>query len=106
VPKREDLGRSAWVVEIKADKNQHHFLEGGNSIAVGPKQHIESGQILGRLKKRCLSKIVVDLKGKILEYLKAHEISLHFNTKSKGNFEIKPKVLFVDELGKYRSYEF
>jgi hypothetical protein len=67
--------------EIETEKNPHRFLESSTSIAV-------------------------DLKGKRVEYLKAHEMSLHFLAKSKGNFEIKPKVLFVDELGKYRSYEF
>ncbi len=67
--------------EAEPEKNSHHFLEGGTSIGV-------------------------DLKGKRLEYLKAHEMSLYFIAKNKGNYEIKPKVLFVDELGKYRSYEF
>jgi hypothetical protein len=66
--------------EIETEKNPHHFLEG--------------------------TSIAVDLKGKRLEYLKAHEMSLHFIAKTKGSYEIKPKVLFVDELGKYRSYEF
>jgi class 3 adenylate cyclase len=67
--------------EPEPEKNQHHFLQGGTSISV-------------------------DLKGKRLEYLKAHEMSIHLIAKSKGTFELKPKILFVDELGKYRSYEF
>jgi tetratricopeptide (TPR) repeat protein len=67
--------------EVEPEKNPHHFLEGGNAIGV-------------------------DLKGKRLEYLKAHEMSLHFIAKNKGSYDIKPKILFVDELGKYRSYEF
>jgi hypothetical protein len=66
--------------EVEPEKNPHHFLEG--------------------------TSIAVDLKGKRLEYLKAHEMSLHFIAKTKGSYEIKPKILFVDELGKYRSYEF
>jgi hypothetical protein len=67
--------------EIEIEKNPHHFLQSETSIGV-------------------------DLKGKRLEYLKAQEMSLHFIAKTKGNYEIKPKILFVDELGKYRSYEF
>ncbi len=67
--------------EAEGENNEHYFLEGGNSIAV-------------------------DLKGKRLDYLKAHEIFLNFVAKNKGNFELKPRILFVDELGKYRSYEF
>jgi hypothetical protein len=67
--------------EVEPEKNQHHFLEGGTFVAV-------------------------DLKGKRLEYLKSHEMSLHFVAKRKGSFEIKPRLHFVDEYGKYRSYEF
>ena len=75
-------GLAPWnAFEPEAEKNQYHFLEGGGSIAI-------------------------DLKGKRLEYLKTHEMSIHLRAKSKGTFELKPKILFVDELGKYRSYEF
>jgi hypothetical protein len=59
--------------EIETEKNQHHFL-GGNSIA-WPQT-------------------------KRLEYLKAREMSLYFTAKTKGSYEIKPKILFADELGK------
>jgi hypothetical protein len=50
--------------------------------------------------------ISIDLKGRRLEYPKAHEKSIFLNAKSKGSFQLKPRVVFVDELGKYRSYEF
>jgi class 3 adenylate cyclase len=50
--------------------------------------------------------IALDLKGKRLEYLKSHEVSLHLIAKNRGNYQLKPRILFVDELGKYRSYEF
>ncbi|HKW04096.1 MAG TPA: adenylate/guanylate cyclase domain-containing protein [Nitrososphaerales archaeon] len=50
--------------------------------------------------------ISLDLKGKRLEYLKSQEISLSLIAKNRGNFQVRPRILFVDELGKYRSYEF
>jgi class 3 adenylate cyclase len=52
------------------------------------------------------SSIAIDLRGKRLEYLKAHDVTVRLVAKSKGHFELKPRILFVDELGKYRSYEF
>ena len=69
------------IFEPEDEKDPHHFLRGGASIAI-------------------------DLKGKRLEYMKGDEINLHLIARSKGTFEIKPKILFVDELGKFRSYEF
>ncbi len=48
----------------------------------------------------------VDLKGKRLEYLKTHEVKVPIRAKRKGAFELRPRVLFVDENGNYRSYEF
>jgi class 3 adenylate cyclase len=50
--------------------------------------------------------VALDLKGKRLEYLKSHEVTIHLVAKSGGNFQLKPRILYVDELGKYRSYEF
>jgi class 3 adenylate cyclase len=50
--------------------------------------------------------ISLDLRGKRLEYLKSHEVSLHLIAKNRGNFQLKPRILFLDELGKYRLYEF
>ncbi len=48
----------------------------------------------------------IDMKGKRLEYLKTHEIKIALKTLRKGAFELRPRVLFVDERGNYRSYEF
>lgn len=73
---------SGFEIDIKNDSNNfQNFLADGNTIGI-------------------------DLKGKRLEYLKSHEITLHLIAKNRGNFQLKPRALFVDELGKYRSYEF
>ncbi len=48
----------------------------------------------------------IDLKGKRLEHLKTHEVKLPMKAKTKGTFELRPRILFVDEKGNYRSYEF
>ena len=48
----------------------------------------------------------IDLKGRRLEYLKAHQVSIYLKAKSKGTFELSPKVVFVDEMGKYRSFDY
>ncbi len=48
----------------------------------------------------------VDLRGKRLEYLKTHEVKISLKGKRKGMFEVRPRILFVDEKGTYRSYEF
>ncbi len=48
----------------------------------------------------------IDMKGKRLEYLKTHEVKILMRAVRKGAFELRPRVLFVDEKGNYRSYEF
>lgn len=48
----------------------------------------------------------VDLKGKRLEYLKTYEVKVPIKAKKKGTFQLRPRVLFVDDKGNYRSYEF
>ncbi len=48
----------------------------------------------------------IDMKGKRLEYLKTHEVKVPMKATRKGTFEIHPRVLFVDEKGNYRSYDF
>ncbi len=48
----------------------------------------------------------VDLKGKRLEHLGTHEVKIPMKATRKGIFEIRPRVLFVDEKGGYKSFEF
>ncbi len=48
----------------------------------------------------------IDMKGKRLEYLKTQEVKIPMKTVRKGSFEMRPRILFVDEKGNYRSYEF
>ncbi len=48
----------------------------------------------------------LDMRGKRLEYLKTVEVKVPMKAKRKGAFQLSPRVLFVDEKGKYRSCEF
>ncbi len=48
----------------------------------------------------------IDMKGKRLEYLKTHEVKVPMRALAKGIFQIRPRVLFVDEKGTYKSYDF
>jgi len=48
----------------------------------------------------------VDLKGKRLDPLKSHELVFSLKASRKGSYQLKPRVMFLDEKGRYRSYEF
>ena len=48
----------------------------------------------------------LDMGGKRLEYLKTLELSLRLRTIQKGNFQLAPRIVFVDEKFGYKSYEF
>ncbi len=48
----------------------------------------------------------LNMRGKKLEYLKTHEVKIALRAARKGVFELRPRILFVDERGNYRSYEF
>ncbi len=48
----------------------------------------------------------INMKGKRLEHLKTHEVKVRLKAVRKGEFKLRPRVLFVDEKGNYRSYEF
>ncbi len=48
----------------------------------------------------------IDMRGKRLEYLKTHELKISLKAVRKGAFEFRPRILYVDERGSYRSYEF
>jgi hypothetical protein len=48
----------------------------------------------------------LDMKGKRLDYLKTHEVKIPLRAKRRGVFQLGPRILFVDEKGNYRSFEF
>ncbi len=48
----------------------------------------------------------LDMKGKRLEHLKTHQVKVALKAVRKGEFKLRPKVLYVDEKGNYRLYEF
>ncbi len=48
----------------------------------------------------------LDFRGKRLDYMKSHEVKVSLRAKQKGTFELRPRILFVDEQGTYKSYQF
>ena len=48
----------------------------------------------------------IDMKGKRLEYLGAHEVRIPMKAIRAGVFQLQPRILFVDEKGNYRSHGF
>jgi hypothetical protein len=47
----------------------------------------------------------IDMKGKRLGPLKTEEIKLVLRSRVQGTFALKPTILYLDEKGKYKSYE-
>jgi tetratricopeptide (TPR) repeat protein len=47
----------------------------------------------------------LDLKGRTLSPLKTQELKLVLKPLAKGSFELKPRILYLDESGKYKSHE-
>ena len=45
------------------------------------------------------------MKGRTLLPLKTQELKLVLQPVSKGVFELRPRVLYLDEAGKYKSHE-
>ena len=48
----------------------------------------------------------IDMRGRRLDYLKTREVKVPIKAKAKGTYQLRPRVLYVDEKGAYRSYEF
>jgi hypothetical protein len=48
----------------------------------------------------------IDMKGRRLEYLGAHEVKIPMKAIRAGVFQLQPRMLFVDEKGNYRSNGF
>jgi len=47
----------------------------------------------------------LNMKGKRLDPLKTEEIRLVLKPKNQGTFQLKPRILYLDEDGKYKSHE-
>jgi uncharacterized repeat protein (TIGR01451 family) len=47
----------------------------------------------------------INLKGKRLNPLKTEDVKVIINPRSKGTHVIKPRILYIDETGKYKSHE-
>lgn len=48
----------------------------------------------------------IDMRGRRLEYLKTHEVKVPIRAKRRGTYDLRPRVLYVDEKGVYRSHQF
>ena len=48
----------------------------------------------------------MDLKANRLEYLKRHELKIPLKARRKGSYKLSPRIMFVDERGNYKSFEF
>jgi hypothetical protein len=46
----------------------------------------------------------IDLRGRRLEPLKAEEVKLWLKAKKKGTYSLNPRIIFIDEGGKYRTH--
>jgi len=47
----------------------------------------------------------INMKGKRLNPLKTDDVKIVVNPRSKGTFIVKPRILYIDETGKYKSHE-
>ena len=48
----------------------------------------------------------IDMRGRRIDHLKTHEVKVAIRAKEKGAYQVRPRVLYVDEKGVYRSFEF
>ncbi len=47
----------------------------------------------------------IDMRGRRLEHLKTHEVKIGLKALRKGTFELRPRILFVDEKGNQGTFE-
>jgi hypothetical protein len=47
----------------------------------------------------------LNMKGKRLDPLKTEEVKVILKPKAQGEFQLKPKILYIDENGKYKSHQ-
>ena len=67
---------------------------------------VEGVQLDERRMPRRVKGDFIDMKGEKLEYMGTHEIKIPMKAVRAGVFQLKPRIMFVDEKGKYMSYEF
>jgi class 3 adenylate cyclase len=48
----------------------------------------------------------IDMRGRRVDHLKTYEVKVAIRAKAQGAYQIQPRVLYVDEKGDYRSFEF
>ena len=47
----------------------------------------------------------IDMKGRTLNPLRTEELKLVLKPTNKGSFDLRPRILYLDEVGTYRSHE-
>jgi hypothetical protein len=47
----------------------------------------------------------LNLKGKRLDPLKMEEVKLVLQPKTQGTFPLKPRIMYLDEKGRYKTHE-
>ena len=67
---------------------------------------VEGVQLDGRKMPRQVKDGFIDMKGEKLEYMGTHEIKIPMKAVRAGVFQLRPRIMFVDARGAYRSYEF
>jgi hypothetical protein len=65
----------------------------------------EGFELAERLEKYRVEDSYLNMKGKRLDPLKTEEVRLVLKPKAQGTFPLKPRILYIDENGKYRSHE-
>jgi hypothetical protein len=99
-PKQIEIGEHLEInVElVNAGKGPAQLIKIAELVPSG----FEPVERLGSMK---LEDSYVDLKGKLLGPLKTEELKLVFKSKVQGTFILKPTILYLDENGRYKSYE-
>jgi hypothetical protein len=67
---------------------------------------VEGVQLDARRMPRQIKGDFIDLKGQKLEYMGTQEIKIPMKAVRAGVFQLRPRIMFVDQKGKYMSYEF
>jgi len=67
---------------------------------------VAGGLEIDKENMRNVQENTIDMRGKRLDYLSTHALSIPLKAKRKGAFQLGPRVLFVDENGNHRSYNF
>lgn len=72
---------------------------------IGSKYGLFLHGICGMWRNSISTARALNMKGKRLPPLKPEDVKLVLKPLNKGTFHLKPRVLYLDETGKYKSHE-